>query len=285
MPQPVPCRSARACAPRISASEQVPKPDEERPRAHPRSGACFTSRSSSSVSRSGSSVDWAAAPVRGPDPTSTGREWRAARPRPPPGPPREVEERARFAEGGRAGAEHLEAGELGGRRFLLGRDGGVERHVPVRHIAVHGHVVGHETAREMLGEMHVGVDESGEDEAAPAVDHAGHRRGGPHVGGAPHLHDALAVDEHGAVEENPARGIHGDDDACSTRIIAGRSSEQLERLELDGLGEPGSARDCDDPVQPVEVWRPGLEAQHGPEVVLRRVDGLAGGEPQSVGGP
>jgi hypothetical protein len=64
----------------------------------------------------------------------------------------------------------------------------------------------------MLGEMHVGVDESGEDEAAPAVDHAGHRRGGPHVGCAPHLHDALAVDEHGAVEENPARGIHGDDD-------------------------------------------------------------------------
>ena len=59
--------------------------------------------------------------------------------------------------------------------------------------------------------MHVGVDESREDEAAPAVDHAGHRRG-PHVGGAPHLHDALAVDEHRAVEENPARGIHGDDD-------------------------------------------------------------------------
>jgi hypothetical protein len=33
-----------------------------------------------------------------------------------------------------------------------------------------------------------------------------------HEMAAPDLDDALAVDEYGAVKEDPARGIHGDDD-------------------------------------------------------------------------
>src|SRR6185436_14405717 len=61
--------------------------------------------------------------------------------------------------------------------------------------------------------------------------------------------------------------------ACSTRITP-RSSEQLEGRELDGAREARAARDGDDPVQPAEILRAGLESQHGPEVVLRGVDDL-----------
>ncbi len=64
----------------------------------------------------------------------------------------------------------------------------------------------------MLGEMHVRIDKAREKETAATVDHSRHGPGRPHIGGAAHLHDAPAVHEHGAVQENPARGIHGDDD-------------------------------------------------------------------------
>lgn len=64
----------------------------------------------------------------------------------------------------------------------------------------------------MLGEMHVGVDEAGENEPAATIDHALRRSRWPDIGGAPDLNDALAIDEHGAVPEEAALGIHGDDD-------------------------------------------------------------------------
>ena len=64
----------------------------------------------------------------------------------------------------------------------------------------------------MLREVDVGVDEAREHEMAAPVDHALGRPRRLHVRGAADLDDALAVDQHGAVHEDPARGIHADDD-------------------------------------------------------------------------
>ena len=64
----------------------------------------------------------------------------------------------------------------------------------------------------MLGEVRVGVDEARENERAATIDHAIRRPGRPDIDSAPGLHDALAVDEDGAVPEDAALGIHGDDD-------------------------------------------------------------------------
>ena len=124
---------------------------------------------------------------------------------------RHVEERARLAERRRPGPDHLDAGEEGGHLLLLRGDHGVERDQPVREVPVDGDVVEEEAPVQVLREVHVGVHEAGEHDAAPAIDDAGGRARRAHGPGRPDLDDVPAVHQDRAVGQDPAVPVQRDD--------------------------------------------------------------------------
>jgi hypothetical protein len=84
----------------------------------------------------------------------------------------------------------------------------------------------------LLGEMHVRVDETGEDEMPAAIDHALGQPRRHDLRGAPHRDDALALDEHGAVHEDAPLGIHRDDHGVldedhGKRVVSGTDPATL----------------------------------------------------------
>ena len=185
MPHPTPCRSASALGPADQRRRAGAEAEEERPRADPARPRAVHRSSIASFCAEG----------------LLGRLPHPPRPRGEiPGPPAEdrphadrstasataadVEERARLAEGRRAGADHLDAGQERGVLLVLRRDDGVERDQPVGQVAVHRDVVEEQAAVEVLGEVDVGVHEAGEHHRRrPSMTRSGGRggrtRGGP----------------------------------------------------------------------------------------------------------
>src|SRR5580658_7018021 len=55
-------------------------------------------------------------------------------------------------------------------------------------------------------------------------------------------------------------------------------SEHLENVVDGAFGTAIAGADCDDPVEPVVVRRGGFKRDRGAEIILRRIDVLAGGD-------
>ena len=214
IPHPTPWRSASALAPRISSSEQVPKPSS--------SGHADTSPRSPAVHLLEHRLVRAQG-LPGGLAHALGPRLEIPGPAPEDRPHAEalhrsrhrgrLEERARLAEGGGAGADHLDAGQERGVLLVLRGHDRVERDEPVGQVAVHRDVVEQQPAVEMLGEMHVGVHEAGRDHHPPRVDHPVRHPRRTHLARGPHLDDLGPVDQHGSVGEDPPPGIHRDDGA------------------------------------------------------------------------
>ncbi len=122
-----------------------------------------------------------------------------------------VEERAGLAEGGGAGADHLDAGQQRGVLLVLRGHHRVERDQPVRQVAIDRDVVQQEPAVQVLREVHVGVDEARGHHQPATVDDAVRLARRPHLGRGSDLQDAITVGEDRAVGVDAAAGVHRDD--------------------------------------------------------------------------
>ena len=212
IPQPTSWRAASACAPWISASEQVPKPSSSgqapmRPSARP-----FTLPSTSAVSASASSVVCFMRPrwpsrshVQRPRiarmPTCSTASATAATSKSVPASQKVVVPVRIISTQASSAAACSSSGV----------DRGVQRQQPVGQIARHRDVVEHQPAAQVLGEVDVRVHEAGRHHVAPAVDHPIGRPRRAHRAGRPHLHDVATVHQHRAVAQDPPLGVQRED--------------------------------------------------------------------------